>query len=167
MAFGTGHHATTRLCLTAMLDVLNTDKDERLKTFLDLGTGSGILGIAACMSGLTGIGLDIDPVAVDNARLNAEVNGCGNGLELAEGSLDTLEDGTVYDLVTANILAGPLSDMAPKLAARVAKGGVLILSGILTEQAESVIQAYAKAGLTTPQRHTEGEWTALVYGPVA
>lgn len=164
MAFGTGHHATTRLCLTAMLDVLRADKNGRLKTFLDLGTGSGILAIAARMSGLSGIGLDIDPVAVDNAKLNAEVNGCGDGLKLAVGSLDALEPGAAYDLVTANILAGPLSDMAEELSARVAKGGVLILSGILNDQAEGVAKAYAKAGLADPQRRSEGEWTALVYG---
>jgi len=165
MAFGTGHHATTRLCLAAMLEVLAGEAAKDYATFLDLGTGSGILAIAARMSGLKGVGVDIDPVAVDNAALNVKANKCEDGLHLATGSLEALTPGAAFDLVTANILAGPLINMAPDLAARVAKGGALILSGILTEQAEDVMAAYAKAGIGLPRQRTEGEWTALVYGP--
>ncbi|WP_438266361.1 50S ribosomal protein L11 methyltransferase [Desulfolutivibrio sulfoxidireducens] len=162
MAFGTGHHPTTALCLELFGELFATGRIRPGMRFLDLGTGSGILGIGLCRLGLTGIGLDIDPQAVCCAAENVLANGVERAMRTAEGSLDSLSGGERYDVVVANILAQPLVAMAPHLAARVATGGVLILSGILAEQAEGVAEAYAKTGLERPEVRQSGEWAALV-----
>lgn len=163
MAFGTGHHATTRLCLEAIMDLKAAGLLAEYRDFLDLGTGSGILAIAAAGEGLQGIGLDIDPVAVDNAKLNVKTNKRSSQVRLATGGLEALQQGIDFDLVTANILAGPLIEMAGDLTRRIRLGGSLILSGILTEQAEAVKSAYAKAGLQGPATRNEAEWTSFIY----
>jgi ribosomal protein L11 methyltransferase len=166
MAFGTGHHATTMLCLRALSELKRSGELDGYETFLDLGAGSGILAIAAGGVGLTGVGLDIDPAAVENARLNVKANDCEDRVALATGGLDTLRAGSAFDLVMANILAGTLKDMAADLAERIAPGGTLILSGILREQVQEVAGAYALAGLGEPTVKEEGEWSALVYRAV-
>jgi ribosomal protein L11 methyltransferase len=163
MAFGTGHHQTTALCLEA-LDRLAAD--EALKpgqSFLDLGTGSGILGIAAARLGLVGLGLDIDPVAVDNARENAALNRVEDRLELGAGSIDALPENRTFDCILANILANPLIDMAEAICRRLARPGVLVLSGILVEQADRVAAAYVAEGLDAPHVSHSGEWALLVF----
>lgn len=163
MAFGTGHHATTRLCLRALLELRAGGGLYEYEKFLDLGSGSGILAIAAAKMGLSGIGLDIDPTAAENAGLNIRINECGNRILLAAGGIDALQPEPAFDLVMANILAGVLKDLAQAISSRVRPGGSLILSGILNEQADSVIAAYEKEGLRNPAVMREGEWTALVY----
>lgn len=160
-AFGTGQHASTALCLRALDQALTENKIRPGQTFLDLGCGSGILGVAAALSGLAGVGLDIDPLAIANAEKNRELNSAAS-LELATGGVE-LGAGREFDLVMANILAGPLREMAPDLAARVAPGGVLILSGILDRQAGDVARAYEERGLPTPAILSDGEWRALVF----
>ncbi len=163
-AFGTGHHESTALCLAALSDLADTGCLDQERPFLDLGTGSGILGIAAAGLGLRGQGLDIDPVAVDNALANRDLNGIpAEAFQVSRGGVDAA--GGPYGLVLANILAAPLCDMAPRI---VRLGGskpfVLVLSGILTSQADTVAAAYKAQGLPEPIRRPRGEWTALVFG---
>ena len=165
-AFGTGHHGTTALCLSAVAGLSSAGTIKAGMTFLDLGTGSGILGLGCCLLGLTGTGLDIDPLAVENAVENKALNNVGDAFTLAVGSLDVLEAGKTFDVVLANILAGPLKVMAEKLIARVRPGGRLVLSGILTEQADSVVDVYTGLGLPAPRRKDAGEWTALLWDEV-
>ena len=133
MAFGTGSHPTTRLCL----EWLERHVEEGA-TLLDYGCGSGILAIGAAKFGATDIdAVDIDPAAVESAALNAQANGVQlrTGLpELAQGS---------YQTVLANILATPLRVLAPLLCSHVAEGGHLVLAGILERQADELMQAYA------------------------
>jgi len=158
-AFGTGHHNTTVLCLTAISDLLDAGRIGAGMRFLDLGTGTGVLGIGCALSGLSGVGADIDPLAVDNSRENLEINHI-SGFKICLGSIETAGEER-FDLVVANILAGPLCELAPAVMARLKSGGVLVLSGILTIQADSVAEAYAPLG--SPRRMTSGDWTALIW----
>lgn len=163
MAFGTGHHPTTALCLELFGELANALRITPGMRFLDLGTGSGILGIGLCRLGLSGVGLDIDPQAVFCAAENVRVNGVEKAMRTAVGSLDCLTPGERFQVVAANILAQPLTAMAPRLVKRLAPGGVLILSGILAEQAEGVAAAYTKTGLPEPGLRLSGEWAALCW----
>jgi len=163
MAFGTGHHQTTALCLGALDRLATEGMLGAGQSFLDLGTGSGILGIAAVKLGLVGQGLDIDSVAIDNARENAALNKVESHLELGVGSIDAIPKERRFDCILANILANPLIDMAEEIASRLARPGVLILSGILREQADRVVAAYTAQGLDAPQISHSGEWALLVF----
>lgn len=166
MAFGTGHHNTTALCLAAISDLADAGKVSAGMRFLDLGTGSGILGIGCALLGMTGVGLDIDLQAVENALENCEINGISHSgenpaFEIRRGGI--ADTGERYDLVLANILADPLVTMAPDIVERLKPGGALVLSGILTIQADRVAAAYAGRGLPEPARIESGEWAALVW----
>ncbi|MER2472516.1 50S ribosomal protein L11 methyltransferase [Photorhabdus laumondii] len=154
LAFGTGTHPTTSLCLQ-WLDSLNLEG----KTVIDFGCGSGILAIAALKLGAThAIGIDIDPQAIQASRDNAERNGVLGHLTLylAKDTPTDLES----DVVIANILAGPLRELAPVIGALPKPGGLLGLSGILTNQAESVIQAYTDKFVIDPVAERE-EWCRI------
>lgn len=164
MAFGTGHHATTALCLEAIAMLWEENAFSAETSFLDLGTGSGILALACAKLGLSGLGLDIDPIAVDNAQENLGLNKVDERLEIRRGGLDVLEGGRRFGLILANILAGPLARMAAGLVSRLEPGGRLVLSGILAEQAPRVEKAYHDQGLPPPRRFFRGEWVALVWG---
>jgi len=136
LAFGTGTHATTALCLT-WLDGL----DLRGLRVLDYGCGSGILSIAALMLGARSAdAYDIDPQAISATAMNAEQNGVGDRLN---PTLDTTRLNTGYDVVIANILAGPLTEHSGSICTRIAPSGRLALSGILEPQAEAVVAAYS------------------------
>ncbi|WP_245587804.1 50S ribosomal protein L11 methyltransferase [Desulfovibrio inopinatus] len=164
MAFGTGHHPTTALCLEHLSNLVESGRIKKNMEFLDLGTGSGILGIALSLLGLTGVGLDIDPLAMHCARENVLRNHVAEKFTLAAGSLDSLAVTRGFDVVVANILAGPLISMAPDLLDCVAQDGVLILSGILSHQAEDVARAYSRRG--RPRIETKGDddtWAVLVW----
>lgn len=134
LAFGTGSHPTTHLCLAWLVDHVRQGA-----SVLDYGCGSGILAIAARKLGAGAtVGVDIDPQAVQSTRDNAQVN----GVEVRACLPDALADGE-FDFVVANILSNPLKVLAPMLCQRVAPGGRLVLSGVLERQADEVAAAYA------------------------
>jgi ribosomal protein L11 methyltransferase len=158
-AFGTGGHASTRLCLQA-LGQLAPD----CRRFLDVGCGSGVLAIAAALlwPAAEGVGVDVDPDAIDVSRENAARNRVEARVRFSTDSLDRV-DGK-FEVVTANIQPEVLITMAPALAARLARGGRLILSGILVEAAPPVEAAFVAAGLGIEQRLDEDGWRTLVCG---
>ena len=163
-AFGTGHHGTTAGCLEAIEAVL---KRGRPQTMLDVGTGSGVLAIAlAKRTRLPVVATDIDPVAVRIARSNAVDNGVGRLVRpvIAIGTRhSTIAQNAPYDLVVANILAGPLARMARELSAMMAAGGTLILSGLLTHQRARIVSAYRTQGLILSHAYPRGEWLTLAF----
>lgn len=161
MAFCTGHHPTTALCLEAFAQAQTSGWLTPAMRFLDLGTGSGILGIGLCRLGLTGVGLDIDPQAVWCAADNLRLNGVEGSMSLAVGGVGSLAPDSRFEVVAANILAAPLMAMARLLVGHVAQGGMLVLSGILETQADDVAAAYQAAGLGQPVRRVSGEWASL------
>ena len=153
LAFGTGTHPTTALCL-AFLDSENMEG----RRMLDYGCGSGVLAIAAVLLGAaSATGVDIDPQALVAAGSNSVANGVGGRLALLPGNADC---GSAYDVVVANILARPLIDMAPRLAASIAPGGRLALSGILTNQADAVQAAY-EAWIDFDPPRSSDDWVLL------
>ena len=158
MAFGTGEHETTSMCLEALQDVLKADD-----TVIDVGCGSGILGIAAAKMGARKCYLtDIDPVAVASAQHNAEVNGVAEKITVAHS--DLLEDADIRgDVVLANITAEILTRLAPSMPSNLKEGGTLILSGIIADRLPLVKEAYGAQGLTLIKEVRKGEWYALVY----
>ncbi|MEA4857771.1 MAG: 50S ribosomal protein L11 methyltransferase [Solidesulfovibrio sp.] len=164
MAFGTGHHPTTALCLEAFAQAFRAGRIAAGQRFLDLGTGSGILGIGLCRLGLTGFGLDIDPQAVWCAAENLRRNHVQDAMALAVGGVGSLAPDARFEVVVANILAAPLLAMAPRLVRHVAPGGLLVLSGVLTGQAAGVAAAYRAVGLPEPVIREAGEWASLTWG---
>ncbi len=141
-AFGTGSHASTRLCLLWLQEALGPGM-----SVLDFGCGSGILSIAAARLGAGRVeGVDIDPAAVLAARANAARNGATVHYTLAAAATAPARTDTRYDLVVANILANPLMLLAPALCARLSPGGAIFLCGILERQAQDVVRAYAAHG---------------------
>ena len=157
LAFGTGGHETTSLCLEA-LDEL-TAGGERV---LDIGTGSGILAIAALKLGAAcAEGVDIDPVAVRTACENAALNGVAGQFTCLVGDLSDKASGT-YQIITANIVANAIISLAPAVPGLLAEGGHFIASGIIDTRAQEVAQALAKAGLTIAQRKDKRGWVCFV-----
>ena len=165
MAFGTGLHPTTRLCVAALEKWVSQGD-----SLLDIGTGSGVLSVVAAKLGAKlVIATDIDPLAIRAARENARLNGvpiAPNQLIVEQGSIPAGQDGR-FSVVVANILAEILIglfeaayDNVP-LAATLAPGGHLILSGILEEKAEGVVAAAARQGLREVERRQEGDWVAV------
>lgn len=163
MAFGTGHHPTTSLCLETMVELFSQGKLDPRYAFLDVGTGSGILAIASTLLGLNGIGLDNDPVAINNAVKNSLFNHVDARVTFCVGTVNCFKKSCSFDLILANILAGPLSDMAQELTQYLSGNSCLILSGILHTQEESVIGSYQKYLSKAPKIIRKGEWSALVW----
>ena len=169
LAFGTGQHATTTGCLEA-LDRLERD-GASFTNIADIGTGTGLLAFAALALWPRArcIATDIDPVAVDVARDNAAINGVklghGSGellLAFADGmGSELLAARAPFDLIIANILAGPLIELAPDFGQALAPGGTVILAGLLDGQADAVVRAYADNRLAVLDRGS-GEWPVLV-----
>lgn len=166
LAFGSGEHATTHGCLMAM-DRLAADGFYPAR-MLDVGTGSGILAIAAAKAFpeaniLAG---DIDPVAVKVAIENVTINQVGEQVSCfqADGAQhDAIQQSAPYMLIVANILAGPLTELAPSLVPLLDKAGMLVLSGVLMPQAEGVKAAYEQAGLACVSLDAYGEWAVLTF----
>ncbi|RIL12570.1 50S ribosomal protein L11 methyltransferase [bacterium] len=156
MAFGTGLHPTTQLCLAALADHVRPGA-----RVLDAGTGSGILAIAAARLGAAYVrGVDIDARAIDSARANAALNGVA--IDFDAGGVTPPAASAPFDVVVANILAPTVVALATVLAAHLRPGGVLIASGILAEQADGVAAAMQAAGCGPPARRAAGDWVALV-----
>ncbi|MEJ0019244.1 MAG: 50S ribosomal protein L11 methyltransferase [Acetobacteraceae bacterium] len=162
LAFGSGEHGSTRGCLRALERVAR----RRPRRILDLGTGSGILAMAAArLLHRPVMATDIEPWAIRVARQNAEANGVGLLVRprLANGWHDpAVRAGGPYDLVLANILARPLSLMAHHLARHLAPGGTAVLSGLLASQQRGVLISHLRCGLHLEARIQEGPWTTLV-----
>jgi len=164
-AFGTGHHATTRGCLEAV-DMIEREGFTP-ESVLDLGAGSGLLAIAAARLWPDAqiIATDIDAESVAETLVNAQKNSVGPQIESieADGYDHPVFDGRRFDLIFANILAGPLITLAQQTAAHLAPGGRLILAGLLDEQAERVSEAYLAAGLSPAATQSLDGWTILVF----
>jgi ribosomal protein L11 methyltransferase len=167
MAFGTGHHGTTKGCLEAFDRLLSQGVVPA--SVADIGAGTAVLAIAAAKALVSPvIASDIDPVAVDVAQANAQANGVGDRvtcIEAAGFDHPDLAAAAPFDLVFANILKGPLVALAPEMKAHVVKGGHAILSGILNEQADDVIATYADHGFRLVARDVLGEWTTITISP--
>lgn len=163
MAFGTGHHNTTKGCLEA-LDRLANDGFEA-RRIADIGCGTAVLAMAAArIWPVTVLAGDIDRVAVDTAAANVIANGLDGRVVCVEAAgfgHPLLDQAAPFDLVLANILKQPLIDLAPQVAARLAPAGRIILSGILTGQAAEVVGVYEAEGFSLERRDDLGEWTAL------
>jgi ribosomal protein L11 methyltransferase len=160
MAFGTGLHPSTRLCVLALEQELQPG--DRV---LDVGTGSGILAIAAAKLGAARIdAVDIEPVAVRSTRENAARNGVADRIRVEEGSVGPGEpfQGT-YELVLANIIARILIDLAPPLAAAVAPGATLVLSGIISMREPAVRRAFDATGLVFDRQLQIEDWLVMIY----
>jgi ribosomal protein L11 methyltransferase len=158
MAFGTGHHATTKLCLKM---ISSSVKDYGDCSLLDVGTGTGILAMAAALFGATQVmGVDNDGEAVRIASINVERNNLQQNLSVSNTSLDHINQ--QFDIVVANILYKILSEMADGLERLTAQNGTLILSGLLHgEQTASIIDRFRSRGFRLSQEEREKEWSAL------
>lgn len=155
-AFGTGHHETTRLCLQA-LDELVTPGI----TVLDVGTGSGVLSIAAILLGAASVrSIDIDPIAAEVARANCDANGIGAEVHISAGTLTPDHDGR-YQLVVSNISTNANVGLARAFGAVVSDGGRLVLSGILAPDARQVARAMAVEGFSLQAMRHERDWCLL------
>jgi ribosomal protein L11 methyltransferase len=159
MAFGTGLHPTTRLCLAA-LEPLADDGRLAGARVLDVGCGSGILSIAALRLGAgSALGVDTDPIAVTSTAANARRNRLGRRLQVHEGSVPTASG--PFDVVLANLVAGVLIPLAALLRDEMRPGGTLLASGIFADREIEVTAAFVGAGLDVDGRSVEGDWVAL------
>ncbi|MEE8295508.1 MAG: 50S ribosomal protein L11 methyltransferase [Sphingomonadales bacterium] len=161
LAFGTGHHETTRGCLLALENLENIFP----KTILDLGTGSGILAIAAAnlWPRANIFASDNDPEAITKAKENARINKTPDiKFFVAEGFEHDDFSEKSYELITANILAGPLIELAADIAAHLNCGGLVILAGLLEGQKEEVLKAYKNGGFKLKGETSENGWPTLI-----
>lgn len=157
MAFGTGQHPTTLMCLRALEELLRPGM-----AVLDLGTGSAILALAAARLGATSVlALDIDPQAAAVARENVRLNGLEAVVQVEEGGLDQAPS-AAFDLAMANISAAVIVEVAPALAEALRPGGVLIVAGFSAESAERVSTALARTGLLVERALADGDWRAHI-----
>jgi ribosomal protein L11 methyltransferase len=159
MAFGTGLHPTTRLCLEAIESLADRGMLAHARV-LDVGCGSGILAIAALRLGAaTVVGVDTDPIAIEATLANARRNALTRRIRARVGTLPSGQP--VFDVVLANLIAGVLIGLADELRAEVRPGGVLLASGIFIDREAEVRAAFEPAGLDVSRRAIEGDWVAL------
>jgi len=158
MAFGTGHHGTTRTCLEHIEQICRSGLKNN---FLDVGTGTGILSIGAAKLGFDEVlGVDNDPLAVDAAIRNVELNKLAN-ITIIEGTISATQG--LYDVIAANLLSDILIAIAPDIAARLKKGGMALLSGMIIGQENEVIAAMEQEGLKFKERHDDGvRWVTVL-----
>ena len=163
MAFGTGHHGTTLGCLRAFDRLLH--QNYIFNNVLDLGCGTAVLAMAAARaSSINVIASDIDSIAVEVANANIVANDLINRVTCIQSigfNSDDLLNAAPFDLIFANILKGPLIDLAPEIASNLKTGGIVVLSGILIEQAAEILGIYEAQGITLLEREDIGEWVAL------
>jgi ribosomal protein L11 methyltransferase len=180
MAFGSGLHPTTRLCLEALEDYLCPAKAGLCPAqagirpganVLDVGTGSGILAIAAARLGASRVlALDTDPLAVRVARENVALNQVESAVRVEVGTVQISNlqspisnlQSPLWDLVVANILAETIIDLEPALAANLSPGGILVVSGIIAERTDAVQSSLHQNGLSLVEQRNDGEWVALI-----
>jgi ribosomal protein L11 methyltransferase len=163
MAFGTGLHPTTRLCLAALEKYVTPGVE-----MLDVGTGSGILAIGAAKLGALKVDArDIDPIAVETAQRNVEINHVSPIIRVGAGSISTKDEPLNAGVIVANILAETVAQLAPSFARHLAANGVLIASGILADKEEIVGEALRAAGLNVIEVKHEEDWLVMVARPVA
>lgn len=168
MAFGTGHHGTTKGCLLALDYLLNDGLDA--KNVIDVGCGTAVLAMAAARIFSANVtAVDIDAVAVSVAKTNAQANGLAQNIRCFEadgfghGQINTIE---TFDLIFANILLAPLLSLAEDMSMHTVSGGYVILSGILTEQAELVTNKYTDFGFSLFKQINIAEWATLIFSKV-
>ncbi|MFZ2160203.1 MAG: 50S ribosomal protein L11 methyltransferase [Bradyrhizobium sp.] len=168
LAFGTGHHGTTRGCLLLLDEVLKAWRPRRV---LDLGTGTGVLAIAAAKAlQINVLASDIDPLSVRVAAENTRLNGAGDLVETIRAtgfSAPQFAQRGPFDLVLANILANPLRQMATPMARHLAPSALVILSGLLPPQASGVVAAYRARGLVLVRQLKIEGWSSLLMRKVA
>ena len=175
MAFGTGLHPTTRLCMVALGEyAANQAKIPTPQTarglrpsqgfrMIDVGTGSGILSITAAKLGARDVlALDLDPIAVETAARNVAINHAENVVRVARGSIDADTHRNLFDLVCINILAEVICELAPAVASALRPGGVVIASGILDYKADDVVDALRAVGIETVEKKQEEDWVTLI-----
>ncbi|NVN90605.1 MAG: 50S ribosomal protein L11 methyltransferase [Desulfuromonadales bacterium] len=166
MAFGTGGHETTRLCLELLEGIMDDLPTLLIPSVLDLGTGSGILAMAAVRLGAGRVcAVDIDPQAIEVARENLVVNDLADQVECSTTPLEALIE--TFDIILANILAEELVRMATQLIERLKSGGMLVLSGILAEKEAFVRNGFSQTALEYRETRRDGEWVALLFKRVA
>lgn len=162
-AFGTGHHETTTGCLEAIAATL---KRRRVKSMLDVGTGTGVLAIAlALRTHRLVVASDIDPIATRTTIQNARDNGAGPLIRAVTApglQHPAITRGTPYDLIVANILAAPLVTIAPAIGQASGRGATIILSGLLRTQAARIVTAYAQQGMVLVRKLERGDWATLI-----
>jgi ribosomal protein L11 methyltransferase len=160
MAFGTGQHPTTRMVLEQIQSLLQPN--DRV---LDLGCGSGILGLAALALGAASVvAVDVEEQAVASTRANAALNGAGTRISVGLGSIDleAVQSQAPYDLLLANINAATIARLAPDMAASLRAGGGLVASGVINEHESMCLEALQSAGLRLERRYEDGDWRAFV-----
>lgn len=157
MAFGTGHHETTKACLQL---IERFSKNSPRDRFLDVGTGTGILAIAASRLGFKSVlGVDIDPLAIDAAKRNAELNSLQN-VEIKEGTIAGVYGS--FDMIAANLMSEVLIRIAPEIASCLSYTGIAILSGMLKGQEDEVLHTTKRSGLSATEVQVDGRWVSLV-----
>lgn len=159
MAFGTGLHPTTRLCLAA-LEKYVSPGDE----ILDVGTGSGILAIASAKLGARWVDArDIDPIAVETAHKNAAASDLSDKIQVTRSSVTIEAQAHLYDMVVANIFADTIAELAPAIVQHLKSTGIVIASGILVERAHLVEDAMRAQNMTLTEKQQEDDWLVMVY----
>jgi ribosomal protein L11 methyltransferase len=168
MAFGTGHHGTTKGCLLALEYLLNDGLDA--KNVIDVGCGTAVLAMAAASVFSANVtAIDIDAVAVSVAKTNVQANDLDRNIRCFEangfghGQVNSIE---IFDLIFANILMAPLLSMAEDMSRHTVSGGYVILSGILTEQAELVTNKYIDVGFSLSKQINIAEWATLIFSKI-
>jgi ribosomal protein L11 methyltransferase len=161
LAFGTGEHATTAGCLRLLCDIVR--KDHTDWSLLDIGTGTGILALAAAKLGAGRIdAIDADAVAVRTAKQNARLNGLSRKLRIWRQDVLKFQPESVYDVVTANLYSVLLHQALPQLVKATRKGGFLIFSGILRDQEADIKEWVKGTGLELKETRSRGKWTTLL-----